>query len=545
MLSISKSCLLLLVSSLVFAKNTPKKSASPIINGTAVSSPTTFPYQVLITGSEDGGGTIVSKRWVLTAGHVTRSDMQLHAGVINRNNLGVGQSRTHKQYRNHPNYSPAGSQYLNDVALVEVTTPFVYGSNVTDVKLASANNQSLWNIGATPTVSGFGRTSDGGSLSNELRQVAVEVKIIKDSDNKINAGGNSSNTGNDACKGDSGGPLTSSSTQIGIVSTGEVCGKGGDYMMVSRYLDFITQTIHLLGMPDFVCGNTTFENIGQMPDGVSFQWSASPANLFTVSSGTGLTFTTSNNGSASGKGTITLTVNTPSGTFTHNKEVWVGRPDNISITTDGSFSINGNTASICRTLGYCMTSRANVELNLSSNSPIITDIPNPVRNKTISTASSFSYSGWPSANSFFNTSTQSVSNDRACFGTNNTGSYFLTVNASNSCGSNGRSIVVQVNGCGLRIFPNPAKDVVSIEFENPELLESIPDLIEIQDEKSHKIVKSSNVKAIKDREKNNPKAYSRVDFEVADLPRGTYYVQVTFDQRSEKDKTAYRIILTD
>lgn len=70
-------------------------------------------------------------------------------------------------------------------------------------------------------------------------------------------------------------------------------------------------------------------------------------------------------------------------------------------------------------------------------------------------------------------------------------------------------------------------------------------LIEIQDEKSHKIVKSSNVKAIKDREKNNPKAYSRVDFEVADLPRGTYYVQVTFDQRSEKDKTAYRIILTD
>ncbi|TAG42216.1 MAG: hypothetical protein EAZ32_01300 [Cytophagia bacterium] len=132
-----------------------------------------------------------------------------------------------------------------------------------------------------------------------------------------------------------------------------------------------------------------------------------------------------------------------------------------------------------------------------------------------------------------------------CFGTNNTGSYFLTVNANNACGSNGRSIIVQVNNCGLRIFPNPAKNVVSIEFENPEMLESIPDMIEIQDEKSQKIVKSSNVKAIKDRNKGNPKAYERIEFEVADLPRGTYYVQATFDQQSEKNKTAYRIILTD
>ncbi|TAG24623.1 MAG: hypothetical protein EAZ32_19885 [Cytophagia bacterium] len=193
-----------------------------------------------------------------------------------------------------------------------------------------------------------------------------------------------------------------------------------------------------------------------------------------------------------------------------------------------------------------MSSSSNVTLSRSSNSPATTDLFNQNKiDKTVSSASNFSYSGWPSANSFFNTSTQAVSNDRTCFGTNNTGSYFLTVNANNSCGSSARSIVVQVNSCGLRVFPNPAKNVVSVEFENPELLESIPDLIEIQDEKSQKIVKSSNVKAIKDKNRGNPKSYERIDFEVTDLPRGTYYVQVTFDQRSEKNKTAYRIILTD
>ncbi len=189
MYSISKSCLLLLVASLAFAKSpfkkSAKKSASPIVNGQIVTSPAVFPYQVLITGP-DGGGTIVSKRWVLTAAHVAilNSNMQLYAGVIDRNNLAAGQNRTLKQYRNHPNYSNGAGQGgtagspANDVSLIEVTTPFVYGTNVTDVKLASDNNQSLWNVGQTPTVTGFGRTAAGSSLSNELRQVNVQVTSI-------------------------------------------------------------------------------------------------------------------------------------------------------------------------------------------------------------------------------------------------------------------------------------------------------------------------------------------------------------------------------
>ncbi|MFN4146649.1 MAG: trypsin-like serine protease [Runella sp.] len=367
------------------------------------------------------------------------------------------------------------------------------------------------------------------------------------------AGGNG---GNDSCQGDSGGPLSASNTQIGVVSAGGTCGTGGDYMMVSKYLDFITQTIHLVGTPDFVCGNTTFENLSKLPDGVNFSWSASPANLFTnpIISANNLSLTIApntniNTGPTSGVGKITLTVTTPSGTYIHSKEVWVGKPDAITLTTDGTFSINNNNTSICKTFGYCMTASSNVLLERSSTSPTTSDfVPSKIiglLNRVISTASNFTYSGWPSSNSFFNISTLSTQNDRTCFGTNNTGSYFLTVNASNSCGTNGRSMIFQVNSCGFRIFPNPAQTTLAVEFENPEMIESIPDLIEIQEEKSQKTVKSKDIKVLKDKKKSNSKSYSKIDFDIRDLPRGVYYVQMTYDGTKQKSKESIRVLLTD
>lgn len=535
--------LLLLSGTFCFGTDIPSKKQKPIVGGqnqvSILSSTSSVPFQVLISGCTDAGGSILNKRWILTAAHIAArcgSGSQFYAGVTNRNQLGTGQNKSHKQHfsysYNNQAWNQSDSNPSHDVGLVEVNENFSFNSDVQPVKLASDADQSLWDNNPLLNVTGFGNTSSGGTVSNELRQVSVKVNSIDNGNNKINVGGNN---GNDACQGDSGGPLVANAyypnnIQIGTVSAGGGCGNGGNYMLVSKYLDWVTYILHTKGTPDIVCGNTTFENLAVLPNNVSFSWSASPSNLFSNISSTPTSFTVSNNTDTneSGQGTVTLTVTTPSGTYTHVKQVWVGKPAPINIITDGTFTINGSSTTICRTFGYCMTSNANTILNLQS----------------VPTATSFNYAGWPMSNSFFDPSAPPI-NDHACFGTNNTGSYFLTVYATNTCGTSSRNIIVQVNSCGFRVFPNPAQTTVAVEFEEPDKIESIPDVIDLIDEKTQKKVKTKDVKSLKEKEKNNPKAYKKIDFDVSDLPRGTYYLNMGFENKNGSKVEQTRIILID
>ncbi len=125
------------------------------------------------------------------------------------------------------------------------------------------------------------------------------------------------------------------------------------------------------------------------------------------------------------------------------------------------------------------------------------------------------------------------------------GSYFLTVYATNTCGTISKNIIVQVNNCGFRVFPNPAQTTVAVEFEEPDKIESISDVIDLIDEKTLKKVKTKDVKALKEKEKNNPKAYGKIEFDVSDLPRGTYYLNMRFENKNGNKVEQTRIILTD
>jgi Secretion system C-terminal sorting domain len=245
-----------------------------------------------------------------------------------------------------------------------------------------------------------------------------------------------------------------------------------------------------------------------------------------------------------------LTVNSPLGTYVHTKEVWVGVPPNgqIDITTDGSFAINNNSTTICRTFGYCMTpkfvsNQANVNLQLSSTSPVPPS--NGFGTPSISTVTNYTYSGWPSFNSFCSGCSGFGPNPQICFGTNNTGTYFTTIYASNICGSIGRNIIVQVNNCGYRVYPNPARNNIAVEFEEPDKIESIPDLIEIKDEKEQKVVKQKNIKEIKEKQKNNSSSYSKIDFDVSDLPRGIYYISLKYGNIKDAKVETIKILLTE
>ena len=529
--------LCLLANYVAFSTPNPKiiKKKHPqitkIINGTTTSAP----FQVLLgSTSNPGGGMIIAGKWILTAGHTVTSS-PVYVGVTNRNSLPT--PRTTLSTHNHPSFSQTPNP-SNDIGLIQLSQPISFNSTIAPIKLASSNNASLWNTGQSGYVYGFGQTNSG-SLSQVLLRTNVNLQSNASSiaEKKIYATGPGTN---DACNGDSGGPLTnlsnpgnSSTVAIGVVSSnlaggaGAGCGGGGKYTKIADYLQWIIETIHFEGSPQFICGNTTFSNLSILPDGVSFTWTASPANLFTNSTGSGLTFTTAQNGNNKGWGTVSLKVNLPNGTsFTKiSKQIWIGNPDNISLTTDGTFSIIGNNASICKNFGYCLNSSA--------------------INNGKTTATSFTYSGWPISNAFLNTSTISTTNDKVCFGSNNTGSYYLTIYANNGSCSIGRSILVQVNSCGYKIASNPAQTTLSILFESPQQLESIPDNIDLYDEKQ-KAIKSVDLKQ-KKKETNTKVSLvqdmEKIELDVKDLPRGIYYLHLTFGNNNDKHIEEIKILL--
>ena len=91
----------------------------------------------------------------------------------------------------------------------------------------------------------------------------------------------------------------------------------------------------LITGPPTLCGTTTYATTVQGP-GLTYTWTASPASAFTVSSGSGPTFTTGNSGSSSDYGTITLQIGGDC-PLTLTKQVKLGSPEPPSFQAQGAF----------------------------------------------------------------------------------------------------------------------------------------------------------------------------------------------------------------
>ena len=87
--------------------------------------------------------------------------------------------------------------------------------------------------------------------------------------------------------------------------------------------------------------NKTF-SLQNLPSGATVSWSASPSNLFSVTTGTGTNFSTAAATSlVSGQGTITATITTGAcGNFTISKQVWIGKPGTPTITGPNPLCLN-------------------------------------------------------------------------------------------------------------------------------------------------------------------------------------------------------------
>jgi trypsin len=217
-------------------EQTPYASVSPkIVGGTAVPNGK-YPFMVYVklyrNGKRSGfcAGSLINRNSVLTAAHclLNTTGAVVVVGRTDLRNKNRGQEIGASRPFIHPRYN--GSGY--DAAVLKLRRPL---KGIKPIKLATAKQNNLETPGRKLTVAGWGLTGFNATHpTNRLRQAQVPVVSDRRAERSYDAvveppgyepplmiaAGNSSKE--NACVGDSGGPLfdSGSRTQVGIVSRG-------------------------------------------------------------------------------------------------------------------------------------------------------------------------------------------------------------------------------------------------------------------------------------------------------------------------------------
>jgi len=228
------------------------------------------PWQVLVMYGGLCGGTLLNNRFVLTAAHCIPSNLNTTSTIIAGANTWCSISSTgslswktesmqqkrkvKKVFMMNGNLAYGKAGQLFDIAILEVDSPFTLNTYVVPAKLPTARTPSGTNL----VVSGWGTTTEGGSISCTLRQVTVPTVSKTECNNYYGGSIKSSQIcaglkagGKDSCQGDSGGPLvvkrsSTDATVAGVVSYGQGCARPnyyGVYTDVYTFLPWINSVL--------------------------------------------------------------------------------------------------------------------------------------------------------------------------------------------------------------------------------------------------------------------------------------------------------------
>lgn len=263
-----------------------------------------------------------------------------------------------------------------------------------------------------------------------------------------------------------------------------------------------------ISVPNAVCSSTNYTLLG-VPPGAAITWTTS-SNI-QIANGQGTT-TVSLQPASGGPGTISVSVSICGTTYTDTRSVTVGPPIFAYFTVNGQPTSNAT---------VCVNNFASIEtLPFDANSSYTWSLSNP---------GNAYLTNYGNANTAFNAYTAD------CYG--------LTLQISNVCGTTQAGLTICAQNCFARyaVQPNPAKDYLTVEFENVDNADALPDEIALLAEASTKPVKTVNVQETFSRKtfKNG----KQIEIDVRGLPRGTYYLHIKNSRRKDKEVDAIRVLL--